>query len=130
MLSISPLDRLLNQATQEDEITVRIGCSTAKGTPINDNDESYVYIDDRHGYGLDMKHQDFTFVLDDVNKVTCADPSRRKGGSKYECPIDDALQSLTCAPESAVTIELFNRAGASSPENYESIGFYKIPYSM
>jgi hypothetical protein len=69
--SVAPLDRLLNQATELDEITVRVGCSTTKGTPINDRDESYVYINNRYGHGLEMNHYDFTFEVDNVNKVTC-----------------------------------------------------------
>jgi len=51
-VSISPLDRLLNQATQKDDIIARIAC---------DDDKDQIQKDD----------YEFSFDTTKVNKITC-----------------------------------------------------------
>jgi hypothetical protein len=62
LVSISPLDRLLNQATERDEIIVRVGCTKYDRTdPVFLNDASDLQLDDF----------DFDFEVDSVNRIHC-----------------------------------------------------------
>lgn len=107
LVSISPLDRVLNQATEQDEITVRVGCG--------DEDLKFIRHDD----------YDYTFKVDDVNHIVCQDGSRAT--SPDACPI---RQELECGPGQAYTIELFNRNGSVKGLEFKSLGFFKVTKSM
>jgi len=65
MVSISPLDRLLSQANEKDEIAMRVGCGNAEGRIVTSTGL------------LAINHQDwdFDFSIDDVNKIKCQDGS-------------------------------------------------------
>jgi len=52
LVSISPLDRILNQATQRDQIIIRVGCD-----------------DDFNKF--QRRDYDFDFNTNSINKVTC-----------------------------------------------------------
>ena len=65
LMSIAPLDRLLSQAKQRDEITVRVGCGDDDGK-------------------MQKKDFDFTFEVKDVNVISS--PKTLKGADANVTP--------------------------------------------
>ena len=63
MLSISPLDRLLNQRDRDDEIMVKIGCSASAS-----------------------KEHKFVLNRERINKLTCKDGKEPSGNSSNGDP--------------------------------------------
>jgi hypothetical protein len=123
LTSVAPLDRILNQFTQVDELMVRVGCNTKPKV-----DPLWVRMND--GSELQMNSYDFNFGVPNVNRATCLDSEedalRSKGVLRETC---NSIDELTCAPGAAYTIEIFDRQGSNGDMNkYMSIGFLKIPY--
>ena len=100
-VSISPLDRLLNQATQRDEIIARVGCDNEEGK-------------------IQKRDYDFDFSTDHVNKVTCQN-GKTINDDRSACQI--GKDTLKCGPGKAYTVEIFNNANKA---DIKSLGFFKL----
>ena len=65
-MSISPLDRLLNQRALDDEIKVQVSCKS------------------RNGASRDTKDYDLTMNRDDINKQKCHDGTTPNKGENCQ----------------------------------------------
>jgi hypothetical protein len=79
LTSIAPLDRIRNQALDEDNITVRVRCEVPWPGTGKSND------------------WDFTFDLDDVDYMTCldhADDDQRSGGKNEKVTKEQCWENI------------------------------------
>jgi hypothetical protein len=107
LISIKPLDRLLNQRDQNDEIAVRVGC-------FND------------GNDYSSKNYDFTLDQASINQETCVSNEDASNG----CQADPEF--VMCGPGQPYVVELFDRnkqtqQGLAQPP---SIGQFKVTKQM
>ena len=77
-MSISPLDRLLNQRDRNDNIRVKVGCEGGRGSRRSSKDE-----------------YDFDLSRERINRLTCFDGSTPKAGESCKVDSDELME---CGP--------------------------------
>ena len=84
-MSISPLDRLLNQRGLDDEVGVEISCSGRKSGSTSSTPNNFFSTDSASMQGAVMKNYKLTMKKPMINELTCWDGSKAgKDGCKKD----------------------------------------------